>query len=75
MVEKLNDLKAKAKILFRFQKLENDEHFEDCKPAGDGIIEMRVNFSKEYRFYFKEKDGEIIHSLNWRRQIDSKNGH
>lgn len=57
---KLNDLKAKAKILFRIQKLENDEHFGDCKPVGDGIQEMRINFAKGYRVYFKEKDGKII---------------
>jgi len=57
---KLNDLKAKAKILFRIQKLENDEHFGDYKPVGDGIQEMRINFAKGYRVYFKEKDGKII---------------
>jgi putative addiction module killer protein len=46
--------------LFRVQKLENDEHFGDCKPVGDGIREMRINFAKGYRIYFKEKDGKII---------------
>ncbi|WP_262708843.1 type II toxin-antitoxin system RelE/ParE family toxin [Pedobacter changchengzhani] len=59
-LRKLNDLKAKAKILFSIQKLENDEHFGDCKPVGDGIREMRIDFSKGYRVYFKEKDGKII---------------
>lgn len=59
-LRKLNDLKARAKILFRIQKLENDEHFGDCKLVGDGIREIRVNFSKGYRVYFKEKDGKII---------------
>ena len=57
---KLKDLKAKAKILFRIQKIENDEHFGDSKPVGDGIRELRVNFAKGYRVYFKEKDGKII---------------
>lgn len=59
-LRKLNDLRAKAKILFRIQKLENDEHFGDCKPVGDGIQEMRVYFAKGYRVYFKEKNGKII---------------
>jgi len=59
-LKKINDVKAKAKILFRIQKLENDEHFGDCKPVGDGIREMRVNFAKGYRIYFKERYGKII---------------
>ncbi len=59
-LRKLKDLKAKAKILFRIQKIENQGHFGDCKPVGDGIIEMRVNFAKGYRVYFKDKDGKII---------------
>jgi putative addiction module killer protein len=56
----LKDLKAKAKILFRIQKIEADGHFGDCKPVSDGISELRVNFAKGYRIYFKEKDGKII---------------
>lgn len=59
-LRKLKDLKAKAKILFRIQKIENDEYFGDCKPVGDGIKELRVNFAKGYRVYFKEKDGRVI---------------
>jgi putative addiction module killer protein len=59
-LRKLKDLKAKSKILFRIQKIENDEHFGDCKPVGDEIREMRVNFAKGCRIYFKEKDGKII---------------
>jgi putative addiction module killer protein len=46
--------------LFRVQKLESDEHFGDCKPIGDGIREIRINFAKGYRIYFKEKDGKMI---------------
>ncbi|AWH75552.1 hypothetical protein DCS32_15685 [Dokdonia sp. Dokd-P16] len=59
-LRKLKDFKAKAKIIFRVQKLETNEHFGDCKPVGDGIREMRINFSKGYRVYFKEKDGKVI---------------
>ncbi len=46
--------------MFRVQKLESDEHFGDCKPIGDGIREIRINFAKGYRIYFKEKDGKMI---------------
>jgi len=46
--------------LFRLQKIENDGHFGDCKSVGDGIQEIRVNFSKGYRVYFKQKDEKVI---------------
>jgi putative addiction module killer protein len=59
-LRKLNDLKAKAKILFRIQKLEKDEHFGDCRSVADGIRELKINFAKGYRVYFVEKDGKII---------------
>ncbi|MFA5587759.1 MAG: type II toxin-antitoxin system RelE/ParE family toxin [Mariniphaga sp.] len=59
-LRKLKNLKAKAKILFRIQKIEDDGHFGDCKPVGDGIRELRVDFGKGHRIYFKEKDGKII---------------
>ncbi|MFY8188153.1 MAG: type II toxin-antitoxin system RelE/ParE family toxin [Flavobacterium sp.] len=57
---KLKDLRAKAKILFRIQKLEQDEHFGDCEAVGDGIRELKINYAKGYRVYFKEKEGKII---------------
>lgn len=59
-LRKLKDSKAKAKILFRIQKIENDEHFGDCEPVGKGIRELKIDFAKGYRVYFKESDGKII---------------
>jgi len=51
---------AKAKILFRIQKIEIDEHFGDCEPVGNGIRELKIDYAKGYRVYFKESDGKII---------------
>ena len=59
-LRKLKDLRAKVKILIRIQKLEEDEHFGDCEPVGDGIRELKINYAKGYRVYFKEKDNKII---------------
>ena len=59
-LRKLKDLRAKAKILFRIQKIENDEHFGDCESVGNGIRELKINYAKGYRVYFKESDGKII---------------
>ena len=58
--KKLNDFRAKSKILFRLQKLEKDEHIGDCEPVGDGIRELKINYAKGYRVYFKEIDGKVI---------------
>ncbi len=57
---KLNDLRTKAKILVRLQKLETEEHLGDCKPVGNGIKELKINYAKGYRIYFKEINGKII---------------
>ncbi len=59
-LRKLKDLKAKAKILFRIQKIETQEHFGDFKPVGDGIFELKINYAKGYRVYYKEKEGRIV---------------
>ncbi|WP_434979128.1 type II toxin-antitoxin system RelE/ParE family toxin [Daejeonia sp. YH14] len=59
-LKKLKDLRAKAKILFRIQKLETEEYFGEWKPVGNGISELKINYAKGYRVYFKEKDGKII---------------
>ena len=59
-LRKLKDLRAKAKILFRIQKIENNEHFGDCEPVGNGIRELKIDYAKGYRVYFKESDGKII---------------
>ncbi|WP_187478128.1 type II toxin-antitoxin system RelE/ParE family toxin [Amniculibacterium sp. G2-70] len=59
-LRKLKDTRAKAKVLFRIQKLEKDEHFGDYEPVGNGIRELKINYAKGYRIYFKETDGKII---------------
>ncbi len=59
-LRKLKDFRAKAKILFRIQKIENDEHFGDCEPVGNGIRELKIDYAKGYRVYFNESDGKII---------------
>jgi putative addiction module killer protein len=56
----MKDLRAKAKILVRIQKMEQDEHFGDCETVGDGIRELKINYAKGYRVYFRETDGKII---------------
>jgi putative addiction module killer protein len=59
-LRKLKDIRAKAIILFRIQKVENDGHFGDCESVGDGIRELKIDYAKGYRIYLKEKEGRLI---------------
>ena len=59
-LKKLKDLKAKAKILYRIQKIQSDNHFGDTKPISNGISELRIHYAKGYRVYFAEKDKVIV---------------
>jgi putative addiction module killer protein len=44
----------------RIQKLEQVEHFGDCESVGGGIRELKIDYAKGYRVYFKQMDGKII---------------
>jgi len=46
--------------LFRIQKIENNDHFGNCESVGDGIRELKIDYAKGYRVYFKEIGGKII---------------
>lgn len=61
---KLKDKRAKAKILFRIQRIEDTGNFGDCEPVGHGIRELRIHYAKGYRVYFKEYKGTIVLLLN-----------
>jgi len=61
---KLKDLRAKAKILFRIQRIEEHRNFGDCEPVGLGISELRIHYAKGYRVYLKEYRGKIVLLLN-----------
>ncbi len=58
-LRKLKDRRAKAKILFRVQRIEEKGNFGDCKPVGDGLTELRIKEGKGYRVYLKEHAGII----------------
>ncbi len=58
--KKIKDLRARAKILVRIQKLENDGHFGETESVGDGIRELKINYAQGYRVYFKELNGKVI---------------
>jgi putative addiction module killer protein len=48
-LSKLKDKRAKAKILFRIQRIEENGNFGDCEPVGQGLSELRIHYAKGYR--------------------------
>lgn len=63
-LRKLKDHRAKAKILFRIQRIEEHGNFGDCEPVGHGISELRIHIANGYRVYLKEYKGTIVLLLN-----------
>ena len=56
---KLNDRRAKAKILLRLKRIESG-HFGDAKSLGVGIYELRITEGQAYRIYYGRIDDEIV---------------
>jgi putative addiction module killer protein len=55
----LRDLRGKAKILARIQRLE-DGNAGDVAAVGDGVSEMRIHFGPGYRVYYVSRGDKII---------------
>ena len=58
-IKELRDLKGKARIQARIDKLEFGQ-FGDCESVGSGVLELRIHFGPGYRVYLKQKEKELI---------------
>lgn len=58
-LKKLNDSKAKAKILLRLQRVEAG-NLGDVSSVGEGIEEFRIHYGPGYRIYFRRQGEKII---------------
>ena len=58
--DKLKDGKAKAKIDVRVRRIAAQDHFDDFKPVGDGICELRIDYGPGYRIYYTKRGEEIV---------------
>ena len=56
--ERLRDLRAKAQIVRRIERLEAGNP-GDVDPVGEGVSELRIDFGPGYRLYLTQ------HGLSW----------
>ncbi len=55
----LADRRAARRIQARIDRAE-DRNFGDCKPVGQGVSEMRIDYGPGYRVYFTQRGLEIV---------------
>ena len=58
-IDDLGDLKGRARILARIERLASGNPGE-VKPVGEGVSELRIDSGPGYRVYFKRRGRELI---------------
>ena len=56
----LKDVKGRARILARIERIRLAGHFGDCESLGEGVSELRIHFGPGYRIYFCRRGSEIV---------------
>ncbi|MEW9681026.1 type II toxin-antitoxin system RelE/ParE family toxin [Pseudomonas sp. TE50-2] len=55
----LRDARAQARINVRLRRIELGV-LGDCKPVGEGVLELRVDYGPGYRVYLARRGYEVI---------------
>lgn len=56
----LKDVRGRAKIAARIERIRLVGHFGDSAGVGEGVSELRVHFGPGYRVYFCRRGAEIV---------------
>jgi putative addiction module killer protein len=56
----LKDVRGRAKIAARIERIRLVGHFGDSVTVGEGVNELRVHFGPGYRDYFSRRGAEIV---------------
>lgn len=55
----LRDIKGRANIIARIKRLSLG-NLGNCKPVGDGVWELKIDFGPGYRVYYAKSGEEIV---------------
>jgi putative addiction module killer protein len=55
----LRDTRARAQIEIRLRRLSID-NFGDCKPVGEGVLELRIDTGPGYRLYCARHGRKLV---------------
>jgi len=58
-IDELNDIRARARILVRIERLASGNP-GDVKAVGEGVSELRIEYGPGYRVYYKKQGQKII---------------
>ncbi len=58
-ISKLKDVKGRGVIKARINRLRLG-NFGDCKPVGDGVWELRIDFGPGYRVYYGQTGKQLV---------------
>ena len=58
-LDDLNDKRAVARVLARLARVRQG-NLGDCKPVGEGVSELRVDYGPGYRVYLGQKGQTLV---------------